>query len=99
MADFDWLWLALTAKSPRIASSGMKAGRAVAQVISELKHFRYKVVAAVFRFLIVGRFLPVREFDLFAFNRFVGNEAQKMRNTVEPGTPLVVSIYDVPRRI
>jgi hypothetical protein len=66
---------------------------------SSSKHFRHYVVAAILWLLVAMGFLPVRKLYFFLFKFLIWNKTQKMRNAVEPGSPLVISVDDVPWRI
>jgi hypothetical protein len=66
---------------------------------SSSKHFGHKVVAAILQLFVPMRFLPVWKLDFFTLKLFIWNKTQEMRNAVEPGSPLVISVDDVPWRI
>src|SRR5215469_9839862 len=61
-------------------------------------HLGYVLVGAVAGFLVALRLLPLGELDLVALDLLVGDQAQEMRDTVEAGAPLIITVHDVPGR-
>src|ERR1700745_3432889 len=63
----------------------------------ELIHRRYVPVGSL-RVNVAFALLPLGELDLVVLDLLVGDQAEKMRDTVEPSAPLLIGIEDVPRR-